>query len=84
MVCGDVANYIKVYTMSFLSYIPSYCTINNTTIFCSINSTDFYIILWLTVVGANSVRPLKSVIPMGFLSCLQTINYNLLHKTKYL
>ena len=52
-VCGDVANYIKVYTMSFLSYIPSYCTINNTTIFCSINSTDFYIILWLTVVGAS-------------------------------
>ena len=52
-VCEDVANYIKVYTMSFLSYIPSYCTINNTTIFCSINSTDFYIILWLTVVGAS-------------------------------
>ena len=49
----DVTNYIKVYTMSFLSYIPSYCTINNTTIFCSINSTDFYIILWLTVVGVS-------------------------------
>ena len=29
---------------------------------------------WLTVVGANIVRQLKSVIPMGFLSCLQTIN----------
>ena len=31
------------------------CIIHNTTIFCSINSTDFYIILWLTGVGANSV-----------------------------
>ena len=30
--------------------------------------------VWLTGVGANSVRPLKSVIPMRLLSCLQTIN----------
>ena len=29
---------------------------------------------WLTVVGANIVRPLKSVIPMGLLSYLQIIN----------
>ena len=29
------------------------CIIHNTTIFCSINSTDFYIILWLTVVGVS-------------------------------
>ena len=50
------------------------CIIHNTTIFCGINNIDFYIILRLTVVGANIVRPLKSVIPMGFLSCLQTIN----------
>lgn len=50
------------------------CTIQNTTIFCSINNSNLYIVLWLTGVGANSVRPLKSVIPMRLLSCLQTIN----------
>ena len=31
------------------------CTIQNTTIFCSINNSNLYIILWLTVVGANNV-----------------------------
>ena len=50
------------------------CTIQNTTIFCSINNSNLYIVLWLTVVVANSVRPLESVIPMGLLSCLQAIN----------
>ena len=33
------------------------CTIQNTTIFCSINNSNLYIVLWLTVVGANNVRP---------------------------
>ena len=42
------------------------CIIQNTTIFCSINNSNLYIVLWLTGVGANIVRPLKSVIPMGF------------------
>ena len=31
------------------------CTIQNTTIFCSINNSNLYIVLWLTGVGANSV-----------------------------
>ena len=38
---------------------------------------------WLTVVGANSVRPLKGVIPMGFLSCLQAINLYNIHIGQY-
>ena len=37
---------------------------------------------WLTGVGANSVRPLKSVIPMGLLSCLQTYKFIISTKDK--
>ena len=38
---------------------------------------------WLTGVGANTVRPLKSVIPMGLLPYLQTIFSGFLNRTKY-
>ena len=38
---------------------------------------------WLTAVWANTVRPLKSVIPMGFLSYLQIINLYNIHIGQY-
>ena len=38
---------------------------------------------WLTVVGANIVRPNKSVIPMGLLPYLQTINLYNIHIGQY-
>ena len=39
---------------------------------------------WLTVVGANIVRPFNSKMFYTILSYVETRNYNLLHRAKYL
>ena len=48
------------------------CTIQNTTIFCSINNSNLYIVLWLTGVGANIVRPFNSKMFYVTLSYVET------------
>ena len=48
------------------------CIIHNTKIFCSKSNAIFYIIFWLTVVGANIVRPFNSKMFYVSLSYVET------------
>ena len=50
------------------------CIIHNTTIFCSINNSNLYIVLWLTGVGDIIDVPLQTNLYIGILPYVVIIN----------